>query len=129
MPQEFKGQTSIVTVQAPFQEQYPTSFKLHAQSEIPLTPVICWIAPKINLFFSRHSHKTLGVVTQMQDQGLSMVEIMGRNKPFTTTTFIILCLAMQVTDSKPQKIPVTEPFCAVLLTLMCPAALNNSVLT
>lgn len=61
----------------------------------------------------------------MQDQGLSMVEIMGRNKPFTITTFIILCPVMQVTDFKPQKTPITEPFCAALLTLTCPAALNS----
>lgn len=32
---------------------------------------------------------------------------------------------MQVTDFKTRKVPVTEPFYAVLLTLACHAALNS----
>lgn len=42
-----------------------------------------------------------------------------RNKHFTITTFIILCLVMQVTEFKTRKVPVTESFCAALLTPAC----------
>lgn len=64
---EIQRANIISNVQAPFQEQ------LHAQSGVHLTPVICWLAPKISPLFSRHCPQTLGVVTQMQDRGLLMV--------------------------------------------------------
>lgn len=63
--QKFGGKTSILNVQAAFQEQCPASFYLCTESE----RCIWWPAPKISPFFSRREVETLpqnlGMETQM----------------------------------------------------------------
>lgn len=65
MLQKFRGKTSVLNVQAAFQEQYPASFYLCPESE----RCIWWPAPKISPFFSRWEVETLpqnlGMETQM----------------------------------------------------------------